>query len=48
MSLNKDNFLGKAPLLDIKNKGPQRKLIGFKMLDKAIPRKGYTIYVDNK
>ena len=45
--LNKDNFLGKAPLLDIKNKGPQKKLIGFKMLDKAIPRKGYIIYVDN-
>ena len=43
--LNKDNFLGKTLLLDIKNKGPQRKLIGFKMLDKAIPRKGYSIYI---
>ena len=43
--LNKDNFLGKTLLLDIKNKGPQRKLIGFKMLDKAIPRQGYSIYI---
>ena len=43
--LNKDNFLGKTLLLDIKNKGPQRKLIGFKMLDKAIPRQDYSIYI---
>jgi len=43
--LNKDNFLGKTSLLAIKNKGLQRKLIGFKMLDKAIPRQGYAIYI---
>ena len=29
--LNKDNFLGKKSLLDIKNKGLQRKLIGQKL-----------------
>ena len=45
--LNKDNFLGKVSLLEIKNKGAQKKLIGFKMLDKAIPRQGYDIYIDN-
>jgi len=45
--LNKNNFLGRSKLLDIKSKGVKRKLIGFKMLDKAIPRKGYTIYIDS-
>ena len=45
--LNKDKFLGKKQLLNIKNMGCKRKLMGFKMLDKAIPRKGYTIYIDN-
>ena len=44
--LKKNNFLGKSKLLDIKNEGIKRKLIGFKMLDKAIPRQGYTIYID--
>ncbi len=46
--LNKDKFLGKEQLLNIKNQGSKRKLIGFKMIDKAIPRKGYVIYIDNQ
>ena len=46
--LNKDKFLGKEQLLNIKNQGSKRKLIGFKMIDKAIPRKGYAIYIDNQ
>ena len=44
---NKENFLGKEQLLNIKIIGCKRKLCGFKMLDKAIPRKGYIIYIDN-
>ena len=44
---NKENFLGKEQLLNIKTIGCKRKLFGFKMLDKAIPRKGYIIYIDN-
>ena len=49
--LNKDNFCGKQQLLNIKNNGAEeagvvdKKLFGFKMLDKAIPRKGYSIYL---
>ena len=45
--LNKDNFSGKKQLLNIKNNGVDKKLFGFKMLDKAIPRKGYSIYIDD-
>ena len=45
--LNKDNFSGKTQLLNIKNNGVDKKLFGFKMLDKAIPRKGYSIYFDD-
>ena len=44
---NKENFLGKEQLLNIKIIGCKRKLCGFKMLDKAIPRKGYIIYIKN-
>ncbi len=43
--LNQDNFCGKQQLLNIKNVGCEKKLFGFKMLDKAIPRKGYSIYI---
>ena len=44
---NKKDFLGKEQLLNIKNKGSEKKLFGFKMLDKAIPRNGYSIYINN-
>lgn len=41
------DFIDKALLLNQKNNGVSRKLIGFEMLEKAIPRHGYTI-VDDK
>ena len=44
IDFNKHTFIGQKKLLHIKNSGSDRKLIGFKMLSKAIPRKGYTIY----
>lgn len=37
------NFIDRDYLLNQKNKGVTRKLVGFEMLDKAIPRHGYTI-----
>lgn len=36
-------FIGKEALNKIREEGLKRKLIGFKMLDKAIPRHGYDI-----
>ena len=53
VDLNKDNFCGKQQLLNIKKneskagRAVDKKLFGFKMIDKAIPRKGYSIYVDD-
>lgn len=40
------DFIGKAALLKAKDEGIKRKLVGFKMLDKAVPRHGYTIMKD--
>jgi aminomethyltransferase len=44
--LKKDNFIGKDALMKIKEIGLKRKLVGFEVLDKAIPRKGYPILCD--
>ena len=45
VKLDKDDFIGREALLKIKEAGLSRKLVGFKMEDKAIPRKGYPIFV---
>jgi aminomethyltransferase len=39
----KCEFLGRGPLLAQKQKGVQRKLIGFEMLDRLIARDGYSV-----
>lgn len=42
--LSKDSFIGKDVLVDVKEKGLQRKLVGFKIDDgKAIPRSHYNL-----
>lgn len=38
------DFMGKAQFLAVKEKGLQKGLIGFKMVEKGIPRQGYTIH----
>jgi len=43
-----NNFLGKNTLLIQKKQGTARSLIAFKMIDKAIPRSGYDIYIQDK
>ena len=40
----KKDFLGKAKILAGKEKGLQKSLVGFKMLEKGIPRQGYTLH----
>ena len=43
--LQKDSFIGKNALLNVKEKGLSRKLVGFKMEEKrSIPRSHYKIY----
>jgi aminomethyltransferase len=37
------DFIGRTPIIKLKESGLKRKLVGFKMLDKGIPRHGYGI-----
>jgi aminomethyltransferase len=41
---NAKDFLGRSAILSAKELGLKRKLVGFKMLDKGIPRQGYTLH----
>lgn len=43
-----DDFIGKAAILDIKKQGLTRKLVGFQMVDRGIPRQGYRILAGSK
>jgi len=42
----KTDFRGKAPLEETKSSGPAQKLVGFKLLERGIPRKDYPIVDD--
>jgi len=46
--LNKEDFLGRDALVKQKEKGLERKLVGFEMIDKGIARDGFDVIVDNK
>ncbi len=48
VKLDGDDFIGKAALVAQKSAGLKKKLIGFEMLDKGIPRHGYDVLVDGK
>ncbi len=41
------DFIGREALLKIKEEGPKRKLVGFEMVDRGIPRHGAEILVDS-
>ena len=42
--LGKDDFIGKDALEKAHNEGVQRKLVGFEMIDRGIPRTSYPIF----
>lgn len=44
VKLNKDDFVGKDALQKQKDDGLDRRLVGFKLLQRGIPRSGYTLY----
>ena len=46
--LDKGDFLGREALLKQKEEGLKRKLYGFEMVDKGIPRHGYPVYKDGE
>ncbi len=46
VKLDGDDFIGKAALVAQKQEGLKRKLIGFEMIDKGIPRHGYDVLLN--
>ena len=43
VKFDKGNFLGRDAIAKILENGPKRKLVGFQMADKGIPRQGYRL-----
>ena len=48
VKLDKEDFIGKSALLKQKQDGIKRKLVGFEMLEKGIPRNNYGVQVNNE
>lgn len=48
VSFDKGRFVGRDSLMKLKEKGPSRKLVGFKMLDRSIARDRYPIFKDGQ
>lgn len=48
VKLTKDDFIGKQALVRQKETGVPRKLVGFEMIDRGIPRSEYEVQVDGK
>lgn len=48
VKLDKGDFIGKEPILEMKTNGVKRKLVPFVLKEKSFPRKGYEIHKNNK
>ena len=48
VDLAKEDFIGKEAILRQKEQGIERKIVGFELLQKGIPRHGYRIYSNGK
>jgi aminomethyltransferase len=48
VKLGKGDFLGRDAIQKVSAEGPQRKLVGFEMVDRAVPRHGYRIVQDGR
>jgi aminomethyltransferase len=48
VKLNKEDFIGKEALANQKAEGLKRKVIGFEMVDRGIPRSHYEVFADGK
>ncbi len=48
VKFDKGDFIGKEALIEIKKKGLKRKLVGFELIDRGIPRTGYKIFKNSK
>lgn len=47
VKLEKDHFIGREALLKQQEQGPAKKLVGFEMLERGIPRSGYPLKGQN-
>ena len=48
VKFDKEDFIGKEALLKEKKEGIKERLVGFELLERAIPRHGYSIFRDNE
>ncbi|MEE8349555.1 MAG: glycine cleavage system aminomethyltransferase GcvT [Acidobacteriota bacterium] len=48
VKLEKGDFIGKENLQRLREKGPDRRLVGFEMVDRGIARDHYPVWVDGK
>ena len=48
VKMDAGDFIGRDAIASAKEKGITRKLVGFKMLDRGIPRQGYQIMINNE
>ena len=46
VSFDKGDFLGREALLKIRLEGPSKRLVGFEMVERGVPRHGYRVLVD--
>jgi aminomethyltransferase len=44
VKLNRGDFIGRDALLQVKQQGPQRLLVGVELLERGVPRGGYLLY----
>lgn len=48
IKLEKEDFIGQKRLVQIKEEGPKRKLVGIELLERGIARGGYEVVVDEQ
>ncbi|MBA2287614.1 MAG: glycine cleavage system aminomethyltransferase GcvT [Ktedonobacteraceae bacterium] len=48
IKFDKGDFIGRDALLQVREQGPKRKLIGIELVDRGVPRAGYAIYDDEQ
>jgi aminomethyltransferase len=48
VKLKKENFIGKDALVKQKEEGLKRKLVGFEMKERGIPRQGYEVFANGE
>ncbi len=48
VKLDRGDFIGRTALLEEKERGPRRKLVGIRLTEKGFPRPGYPLLVDGE